>query len=110
MAAALTATTKRAGVAGTTRANGGMPMALARKQQIAADTPVTREPPLCVLRRPAVEPAKAMDRLLADRAKRIAIAAYLRAERRGFAPGHELDDWLAAEREIDATDAGIGAE
>ncbi|HEY8507133.1 MAG TPA: DUF2934 domain-containing protein [Steroidobacteraceae bacterium] len=28
-------------------------------------------------------------------------AAYFRAERRGFAPGHELDDWLAAEREID---------
>lgn len=29
-------------------------------------------------------------------------AAYLRAERRGFAPGFELDDWLAAENEIDA--------
>jgi len=28
-------------------------------------------------------------------------AAYLRAERRGFEPGHELDDWCAAEREID---------
>jgi hypothetical protein len=24
--------------------------------------------------------------------------AYLRAERRGFEPGHELEDWLAAER------------
>lgn len=30
----------------------------------------------------------------------IARAAYLRAERRGFTPGHELEDWLAAEREI----------
>ncbi|MGO9513088.1 MAG: DUF2934 domain-containing protein [Steroidobacteraceae bacterium] len=30
----------------------------------------------------------------------IAEAAYFRAERRGFAPGHELEDWLAAEREI----------
>jgi hypothetical protein len=28
-------------------------------------------------------------------------AAYYRAQRRGFAPGHELDDWLAAEIEID---------
>ena len=28
-------------------------------------------------------------------------AAYLRAERRGFATGHELEDWCAAEREID---------
>jgi len=32
----------------------------------------------------------------------IAEAAYLRAERRGFAPGSEVEDWLAAEREIDA--------
>jgi hypothetical protein len=32
----------------------------------------------------------------------IARAAYYRSQRRGFAPGHELDDWLAAERDIDA--------
>jgi hypothetical protein len=32
----------------------------------------------------------------------IAEAAYLRAERRGFAPGGEVEDWLAAEREVDA--------
>jgi hypothetical protein len=32
----------------------------------------------------------------------IAESAYLRAERRGFAPGHETEDWLAAEAEIDA--------
>jgi hypothetical protein len=31
----------------------------------------------------------------------IATAAYYRAERRGFQPGHETEDWLAAEREID---------
>lgn len=31
----------------------------------------------------------------------IAQAAYLRAERRGFAPGHEVEDWLSAEAEID---------
>ena len=31
----------------------------------------------------------------------IAEAAYLRAERRGFAAGHEVEDWLAAEAEID---------
>jgi hypothetical protein len=34
------------------------------------------------------------------RASRIAIAAYYRAERRGFAPGGELEDWLDAEREV----------
>jgi hypothetical protein len=32
----------------------------------------------------------------------IAEAAYLRAERRGFAPGGEEEDWLAAETEVDA--------
>lgn len=31
----------------------------------------------------------------------IAEAAYFRAERRGFAPGHEAEDWLAAEIEVD---------
>jgi Protein of unknown function (DUF2934) len=32
----------------------------------------------------------------------IAEGAYLRSERRGFAPGHEAEDWLAAEAEVDA--------
>lgn len=32
----------------------------------------------------------------------IAEAAYLRAERRGFAAGSEEEDWLAAEAEVDA--------
>jgi hypothetical protein len=32
----------------------------------------------------------------------IAQAAYLRAERRGFTPGGEVEDWLAAEAEVDA--------
>jgi hypothetical protein len=30
-----------------------------------------------------------------------AVAAYFRAERRGFAHGGELADWLAAERDVD---------
>jgi len=41
-----------------------------------------------------------------DRERRIAIAAYLRAERRGFAPGSELEDWLEAEKDVGlATDS-----
>jgi len=32
----------------------------------------------------------------------IAQAAYYRAERRGFAPGHEAQDWSAAEQEVDS--------
>lgn len=37
-----------------------------------------------------------------ERQQQISIAAYLRAEHRGFAPGGELEDWVQAEREIDA--------
>lgn len=36
-----------------------------------------------------------------ERYRMIATAAYYRAERRGFAPGGELEDWYAAEVEID---------
>jgi hypothetical protein len=32
----------------------------------------------------------------------IAEAAYYRAEQRNFAPGREIEDWLAAELEIDS--------
>ena len=28
-------------------------------------------------------------------------AAYLRAQARGFAPGREVEDWIAAEQEVD---------
>jgi hypothetical protein len=31
----------------------------------------------------------------------IAQVAYFRAERRGFVPGYEAEDWLAAESEVD---------
>ena len=37
-----------------------------------------------------------------QRAALIAEAAYFRAEKRGFRPGHETADWLAAEAEVDA--------
>jgi len=30
----------------------------------------------------------------------VAVNAYYRAEKRGFKAGHELEDWLEAEREI----------
>ena len=37
-----------------------------------------------------------------ERQRRVAEAAYYRAERRGFVPGAEDEDWLEAEKEIDA--------
>lgn len=33
----------------------------------------------------------------------VAEAAYFTAERRGFAPGYELEDWLQAEQAIEAS-------
>lgn len=53
----------------------------------------------------AVEPAAGPGAVAAlspeERRRMIAEAAYFRAERRGFALGGELDDWIAAEAEID---------
>jgi hypothetical protein len=40
-----------------------------------------------------------------DRRQRIAEAAYFLAEARAFAPGHEEEDWLAAEARVDALDS-----
>ena len=37
-----------------------------------------------------------------DRLRMIELAAFFRAERRGFVPGFEADDWFAAEAEIAA--------
>jgi hypothetical protein len=36
----------------------------------------------------------------AERSEMIATAAYFLAQKRGFEPGHELEDWLTAETEI----------
>jgi hypothetical protein len=44
--------------------------------------------------------ATLMPHFSAERHTVIAEAAYFRAQRRGFEPGHELEDWLAAELEI----------
>ena len=36
-----------------------------------------------------------------DRQSMIAKAAYFHALRRNFEPGHDVEDWLAAEKEVD---------
>lgn len=43
-----------------------------------------------------------------NRIASIAEAAYFRAEKRGFEAGHELEDWLAAEADVDARLIGEG--
>jgi hypothetical protein len=61
--------------------------------------------------RPNPEPPKLKPRPLAlvpfrltaaERHRRICDLAYRLAAQRGFAPGGEVDDWLEAEREVDA--------
>lgn len=43
-----------------------------------------------------------------ERRRMIAEAAYLLAERRGFAPGREAEDWYEAEAAVDARLASLG--
>jgi len=38
-----------------------------------------------------------------QRHEAVQVAAYYLAERRGFEPGHELEDWINAEAQLDAT-------
>jgi hypothetical protein len=38
-----------------------------------------------------------------EREQMVAVAAYYRALKRNFEPGRELEDWIEAEAEVDAT-------
>lgn len=44
----------------------------------------------------------------AERTALIERAAYFRAQGRGFAPGHEVEDWVAAEQEVDQLRSATG--
>lgn len=76
---------------------------------IASDVaPKRRRTPARAALQPAAAPAaprrEEAPADIAPQARRamIAEAAYLRAQARGFTPGYEVEDWLAAEAEIDA--------
>lgn len=45
-----------------------------------------------------------------EREQMIAVAAYYRAEQRGFSSGEEMEDWLRAEKEIEYLETGTGAK
>lgn len=56
-----------------------------------------------VTRKRRVEKQTASVKIVSEpRQQLIAQTAYFIAERRGFAPGNELEDWLQAEAEIEA--------
>lgn len=79
-------------IAGTT-ANDLPGAATAADVSLAAAPAVDAEPQTTGL---------AADEATESRHEAIAQAAYFLAQARAFEPGHELDDWLAAEQQIDA--------
>lgn len=66
-------------------------------------TPARKRAPRKTVAKPKVEAAAVFTQFVDPRQRTalIAEAAYFRAEKRGFAPGHETEDWLAAEAEVD---------
>jgi hypothetical protein len=58
--------------------------------------PQSHVPAFLLASQPNLADQKAREELIAE-------AAYLRAASRGFEPGHELEDWLAAEKMVDAS-------
>jgi len=78
-------------------------MATRRSTDVPADPPARTDAPRASARARRSPPEPARMALSAEaRRAMIAEGAYLRAERRGFAPGYETEDWLAAEAEVDA--------
>lgn len=86
-----------------TKATDKAPAKTAAKAPAAKKTPATSTPNSAVSK-PARAPRKMVKRPAAltpdERQRMIAIAAYYRAERRGFCQGYELQDWFEAEQEI----------
>jgi hypothetical protein len=79
-----------------------MPNVASPEKSAALPAAVQTLPPKPVRAKRAVLTAASVSLEGEDRQLLIAEAAYFRAERRGFQPGRELEDWLAAEIEVDA--------
>ena len=82
-------------------------MSLASQRHSRRESSGDPAKPVRTLQRPrrpakksAVAPVASVE--LQNREQIIAEAAYFRSEQRNFAAGRELDDWLAAELEIDS--------
>ena len=79
---------------------------VAKKAAARAPAATARKPAASATAAPraraAMVAAKPAAPTVEERRRWIAIAAYHRAEQRGFVPGYELQDWLEAEGEIDA--------
>ncbi|MEW5789464.1 MAG: DUF2934 domain-containing protein [Pseudomonadota bacterium] len=87
-ATAKSATAKSA----TAKTSPATPVAAGKRGDGSEKKPASRRKVVAKPAAPSVE----------ERQRWIATAAYHRAEKRGFAPGYEMLDWLEAEAEIDA--------
>lgn len=79
-------------------------MAQTSKTTTRSKTPRSERPPEVTAstpRKARTSPRKTSGISLQRRQEMVAEAAYLRAEQRGFTGGDALEDWLAAEREVD---------
>ena len=52
-----------------------------------------------------VEKDRASSMAIGARQAAVRLRAYYRAEGRGFLPGHEVEDWISAEKEVEERDA-----
>lgn len=79
---------------------------LAGRGKTGADKPPAmqsvRRTKIAVRKRSDAPQTKAAAIAPEERQQLIATVAYFIAERRGFVPGNELDDWLRAEAEVDS--------
>ncbi|HKE45959.1 MAG TPA: DUF2934 domain-containing protein [Steroidobacteraceae bacterium] len=72
-----------------------------KTSSVASPASVASPEPSIEARETAPASAERTQITVSDRHGMIALAAYYRAEKRRFAPGFEVEDWVAAEREVD---------
>lgn len=77
-------------------AQGAKPVIVTKKPRASRKTIIAEEPAPVAVSKPPVPSSEQV-------AGMIATAAYYLAAERNFTPGHELDDWLEAERRIRST-------
>jgi len=85
-----------------TKAATSAPKPASRERKRAVAKPVEPPAPAKRSKAAAALPVAPAAPSAEERYRAIAHAAYLRAEQRGFEPGREIDDWLAAEAEYEA--------
>lgn len=71
------------------------------KPATPAKPAATAKPAAAKATKPAAKKSNAAALTPEQRRCYVEVAAYYMAERRGFAGGNEMDDWMAAEAEID---------